>query len=374
MNCRPPQLLLLGVSHQTAPLEVRERLALTPAKHTALAAALRADPAVGEFCILATCNRLEVYAVASEPAAGPRLAESFCHIQAIEPAVLAPYAVERQGAAAVAHLFAVAAGLDSQMVGETEILGQVKETYAGACTAGHIGPVLNRVFQKTFQSAKLVRSETAIGAGQVSVATVAVALAERIFGELRRSRVLVIGAGDIAEKTAKALRTREAGAIAFANRTAGRAEELAREFSGSALPFAQLGTALGGFDIVVSSTSAPEPLLTLPMVYGAMRARSSRPLFLIDLALPRDIAPAVAELPNVYLYNLDDLARLAEENIAHRRAEIARARALLDTRATALWSKIALADSNADAFRHRLPAQEDCATPAAETEAPRPRC
>ena len=359
MSCRPPQLLLLGVSHQTAPLEVRERLALTPAKHTALAAELRADSAVSEYCILATCNRLEVYAVASEPAAGPRLAESFCHIQAIEPAVLAPYAVERQGAAAVAHLFAVAAGLDSQMVGETEILGQVKDTYAGACTAGHIGPVLNRVFQKTFQSAKLVRSETAIGAGQVSVATVAVALAERIFGELRRSRVLVIGAGDIAEKTAKALRNREAGAIAFANRTAGRAEELAREFSGSALPFAQLGTALGGFDIVVSSTSAPEPLLTLPMVYGAMRARSSRPLFLIDLALPRDIAPAVAELPNVYLYNLDDLAGLAEENIAHRRAEIARARALLETRATALWQKLAPNATDTTEIESR-PSAPDC--------------
>jgi len=336
MSCSTPHLLLLGASHHTAPLAVRERLALGPEKHAALAAALRAEADVGEFCILGTCNRVEIYAVAADPAAAARLAAAFCRIQEIEPATFAPHAIERRGAAAIAHLYAVAAGLDSQMVGETEILGQVKAAYAAAQSAGHVGPVLNRVFQKAFQSAKLVRSETAIGEGQVSVATVAVSLAERIFGRLHDSRVLVVGAGDIAEKTAKALRSRDAGTLAFANRTAARAEELAREFAGEPLAFAQLGAALARFDIVVSSTSAPDPVLTLPMIAAAMRARASRPLFLIDLALPRDIAPAATDLPNVFLYNLDDLARLAEENIAHRRAEITRARALLETRAAAL--------------------------------------
>lgn len=180
------------------------------------------------------------------------------------------------------------------MVGEAEILGQVKDAYAAAQTAGHVGPVLNRVFQKTFQSAKLVRSETAIGEGQVSVATVAVALAEKIFGRLRDSRVLVIGAGDIAEKTAKALRSRDAGTVAFANRTAARAEDLAREFAGETVPFGELARALPDFDIVVSSTAAPDLVLTLPMIYGAMHAHASRPLFLIDLALPRDIEAAIA--------------------------------------------------------------------------------
>ena len=242
--------------------------------------------------------------------------------------------------AAVVHLFEVAAGLDSQMVGETEILGQVKDAYAAAQAAGTVGPVLNRVFQKAFHAAKIVRRETAIGEGQVSVATVAVALAERIFGRLHDSRVLVVGAGDIAEKTAKALRSREAGTVVFVNRTAAHAEELAREFAGSALPFARLAEGLAESDIVVSSTAAPEPVLTVPMVYAAMHKRASRPLFLIDLALPRDIEPGAAELPNVFVYNLDDLARLAEENIAQRRAEIDRARALLTGRAEETWQKL----------------------------------
>ncbi len=341
MSRSTPHLVFLGASHHTAPLEVRERLALSPEKRAALAATLKGDPAVSEFCLLGTCNRVEIYAVAADPTVGSRIAAAFSRLQEIDPAAFAPHAVERSGAAVISHLFAVATGLDSQMVGEAEILGQVKDAYAAAQAAGHVGPVLNRVFQKTFQSAKLERSETAIGAGQVSVATVAVSLAEKIFGRLRDSRVLIVGAGDIAEKTAKALRSRDSGTIAFANRTAARAEELAREFSGEVVPFERLAAALPDFDIVVSSTSAPETVLTLPMIYAAMHAHASRPLFLIDLALPRDIDPGAAELPNVFLYNLDDLARLADENIAHRRAEIARARAILQQRAEALWQKLA---------------------------------
>ena len=341
MSSRQPHLLLLGASHHTAPLEVRERFALTPEKRAALAALLRADPTVTEFCLLGTCNRLEIYAVGTEPATAGRIAEAFRQVQDLDHGTVAAHLVERRAAAAVAHLFAVATGLDSQMVGETEILGQVKDAYAAAQAAGHVGPILNRVFQKAFQSAKLVRSETTIGEGQVSVATVAVALAEKIFGRLRESRVLVIGAGDIAEKTAKALRSREVGTVVFTNRTAARAAELAREFAAETVPFADLGHALPGFDIVVSSTAAPDLVLTLPMIYGAMHAHASRPLFLIDLALPRDIDPAAAELPNVFLYNLDDLARLADENIAQRHAEIARARSILHQRAEALWHKLA---------------------------------
>ncbi|HLP06555.1 MAG TPA: glutamyl-tRNA reductase [Opitutaceae bacterium] len=336
-----PNLLFLGVSHRNTPLALRERFALPPDRAAALAAALRGDPALAELCLLNTCNRVELYAVTSRLDAAAALAETFCRIQAIEPALLAAHALELRGADAVGHLFAVAAGLDSQMVGEAEILGQVKDAFAAAQSAGHLGPVLNRVFQKAFQAAKLIRSETAIGEGQVSVATVAVALAEKIFGRLRDSRVLIVGAGDIAEKTAKALRSRDAGALTFTNRTAVKAEELAREFSGAALPFAELGAGLPRFDIVVSSTAAPDPIITLPMVYAAMHARASRPLFLIDLALPRDIEPGAAELPNVFLYNLDDLARLAAENVEHRRAELARARGILDQRAAATWGKLA---------------------------------
>jgi glutamyl-tRNA reductase len=349
MNRPAPHLILLGASHHTTPLTIRECFALGPEKQAALEAALRTDAGVSEFCVLGTCNRVEIYAVASDPAAGARLAAAFCNLQSVEPETFAAHAVERRGSAAVAHLFAVSAGLDSQMVGETEILGQVKAAYAAARTAGHVGPMLNRIFQKAFQSAKLARSQTAIGEGQVSVATVAVALAEHIFGDLRASRVLVVGAGDIAEKTAKALRSRDAGTITFANRTETKAAALAQEFGGSVLPFSELGAAMARTDIVVSSTAASEPVLTLPMVSAAIRARAARPLFLIDLALPRDVAPAAADLPNVFLYNLDDLARLADENIAHRRAEIARARGILEARATALWGKFASVDTSVTA-------------------------
>lgn len=336
-------LFLLGANHRTTPLALRERLSLNPEKSAALVAALRASGLVTEYCLLNTCNRVELYAVSDDPAAGQRFLSEFCRIQLLEPADFAPHAHQRSNPAAVVHLFEVAAGLDSQMVGETEILGQVKDAYAAALAAGTVGPVLNRVFQKAFHAAKVVRRETAIGEGQVSVATVAVALAERIFGRLHDSRVLVVGGGDIAEKTAKALRSREAGRVVFANRTAPRAEQLALEFGGTALPFARLADGLAESDIVVSSTAAPDPVLTTPMVYAAMHKRASRPLFLIDLALPRDIDAGAAELPNVFLYNLDDLARLAEENIAQRRAEIDRARTLLTGRAHDTWHKLSSA-------------------------------
>jgi glutamyl-tRNA reductase len=332
---------MFGASHHTTPLEIREKLALAPDKRIALGHALTADPGVAEFCLLGTCNRVEIYCVATDSATPSRIASSFCTLQAIDPATLAACSTQRAGLAALDHLFAVASGLDSQMVGETEILGQVKEAYSAAQAAGQVGPLLNRVFQKAFQSAKLIRSETAIGEGQVSVATVAVSLAEKIFGRLRDSRVLVIGAGDIAEKTAKALRSREAGTVVFVNRTAERAEDLASEYGGSHQPFDQLTSALAHADIVVTSTASQEPVITSAMAAAAMHKRASRPLFLIDLALPRDIEASAGDLPNVYLYNLDDLARLAEENIALRQAEISRARAIIHQRAAALWHKLA---------------------------------
>jgi len=336
-----PQLFLVGTSHHTAPIEWRERLALSAEKQAALAATLRAAGTVTEFCVLNTCNRVEIYVTAVDPEAGSHVAAEFCRLQDLPEETFAAVALRRTNCDAVVHLFEVAAGLDSQMVGETEILGQVKTAYAVAQSAGSVGAVLNRIFQKALHSAKVVRSETAIGEGQVSVATVAVSLAEKIFGHLGESHVLAVGAGEIAEKTAKALRSREARTITFANRTVARAQQLAQEFGGNVLPFEQLTGGLGCVDIVVCSTAAPTAVITEGMVRQAMHERPSRPLFLIDLALPRDIEPAVASLPNVFLYNLDDLARLAEENIALRRAEIDRARHLVTGRAAAVWQKIA---------------------------------
>ncbi|HEY5551177.1 MAG TPA: glutamyl-tRNA reductase, partial [Opitutaceae bacterium] len=189
--------------------------------------------------------------------------------------------------------------------------------------------------------AKAVRSQTGIGEGQVSVATVAVELARQIFGDLERSKVLVVGAGDIAEKTVKALKSRRAGAITITNRTLERAEALAAELGATALPFERMTPSLTEFDIVVCSSSSPGFLITLPGAYDAMRRRPTRPMFLIDLALPRDIDPGTGSLPNVFLYNLDDLAKIVEENIASRRAEIDRSRALIAERASAVWRKVA---------------------------------
>jgi glutamyl-tRNA reductase len=244
------------------------------------------------------------------------------------------------GLETVRHLFEVAAGIDSQIVGEAEILGQVKAAYAEAGTRGAVGPVLNRILQKSFQAAKWIRTHTTIGQGQISTATVAVDLATQIFGRLDRTRVLVIGAGDISEKTARALQSRGAGDIMVISRRSETAGELASRVGATAATMKELDTHLAESDIVVSSTSSNSTLLTAEQAERAMRHRAHRPLFLIDLALPRDIDPACASRDNIYLYNLDDLARMAEENLSQRRAEVRRCRTVLSERAERLWDTI----------------------------------
>jgi glutamyl-tRNA reductase len=336
----PSVLFLLGASHHTAPLAVREKLALDDARAAALAARLQATPGVKEFALLNTCNRVEIYGVARDPEALAALRAALCEITGCTPAEFETHGFARHNHDAVAHLFAVAAGIDSQMLGETEILGQVKAAYDDALARAWTGPVLNRVFQKTFQAAKYIRTHTAIGDGQISVATVAVDLAGRIFGELATSRILVIGAGDIGQKTVQAFQSRGASAITVASRTLARAEAAAPA-GGEAASLAELPEAVAAADIVASSTAAPEHVLTRDLVAAAMAHRPARPLFLIDLAVPRDIDPAAAELANVFLYNLDDLAKIAEENLAQREAEVARCRAIVAERTAALWPKVA---------------------------------
>jgi glutamyl-tRNA reductase len=216
----------------------------------------------------------------------------------------------------------------------------VKDAYAAALAAGSAGPVLHRVFQKTFQAAKAVRSSTAITAGQVSVANVAVELALTIFGDLAEARVLLLGAGEIGEKTARAFLSRGAGTLTVSSRTLGRAMELATVLDATALPFEHFAAHLADYDVVVCSTAAPHAILTAEELAPAMRRRPARPLFCIDLAMPRDIDPAVAKLQNVFLYNLDDLGRIAARNLAARTAELAKARAIAQERAAALWRQI----------------------------------
>lgn len=341
MEPTPPTLFILGASHRTAPLAVREKLALDETRAADLAARLQQTPGVREFVLLSTCNRVEIYGVAESPEAFDRLRAALGETTGCAAAELTAVAFTRHHHDAVAHLFAVASGLDSQIIGETEILGQVKQAYDDARSRQWTGPVLNRVFQKTFQAAKYIRTHTAIGSGQTNVATVAVDLAGRIFGELTPCKILVIGAGDIGQKTAQAFQSRGATAITVASRTLARAETAAAQAGGTATGLDELPEAVSAADIVVTSTSSPGYILTPELIAAASQHRPARPLFLIDLALPRDIDPATAALANVFLYNLDDLAAIAEENLARREAEVARCRAIIADRTAALWPQVA---------------------------------
>lgn len=343
MSHLPPAatgLFVFGATHRTTPIEVREKLSLPAPTAEQLHADLAAIAGLREYALLNTCNRIEFYGVADTPDAAARMQAAFCQRQQFAEEEFAKYRTSLAGPAAVQHLLEVAAGIDSQLIGETEILGQVKGAYAAAQARHSTGPVLNRVFQKTFQAAKHVRSSTAITEGQVSIANVAVELAYNIFGKLDTTRVLLLGAGDIGEKTAKAFRSRGAGSLTVSSRSMERAMALASELDAQALPFEHRAEHLAQFDIVVCSTAAPDAVVATADVRAAMHRRASRPLFLIDLALPRDVESGVSALENVYLYNLDDLAKIADENRAAREAEISKCRQIITERATALWKQI----------------------------------
>jgi glutamyl-tRNA reductase len=348
MESQQPVLFLFGASHQTVPLAVREKLALDATRASTLATRLSQTPGITEFALLNTCNRVELYGVASGPAPLEQLATAVAETTGCSPAELEGVLQLRQNHDAISHLFAVASGLDSQIVGETEILGQVKGAYDTALARKWTGPVLNRVFQKTFQAAKHVRTHTRIGEGQISIASVAVDLAGKIYGDLHPVNVLVVGAGDIGLKTAQAFQSRGAKSITVASRTLSKAEETAATAGGWAASLAELPEILATADVVASSTSAPGFVLTEAMIATAMDRRPARPLFLIDLALPRDIDPAASEVPNVFVYNLDDLAKIAEGNLAQREAEVARCHAILAERTVALWQQVARSLGNAD--------------------------
>ena len=336
-----PSLFVIGATHHRAPLAVREKLSLTAESAAALQRELAAIAGLREFAVLNTCNRVEFYGVASNAEAAARVSAVFCARQQFDAVEFDKIRLDLRGRDAVQHLLEVSAGLDSQMLGETEIFGQVKDAYAAAQTGGTTGPVLNRVFQKSFQAAKHVRTHTAITEGQVSVANVAVDLAVNIFGVLKSARILLLGAGEIGEKTARAFQSRGAAALTVASRRFERAMELATALGASAMPFEQREARLAEFDVVVCATSAPDLVVSLAAVKAAMHKRPARPLFFIDQALPRDVDPAVAEIENVFLYNLDDLAKIAEENRAAREAEIAKCRAIVSEKADALWRQVA---------------------------------
>lgn len=334
------QISVVGCNHHQTPLELREKIALTPERLKKLRNSLNNDSDFLEYVILNTCNRVEIYAVSTGISAPADLLAHLCRINQITEQQVAPYSYEKSGKLAIQHLFEVAAGLDSQIVGETEILGQVKSAYQEAQEFGSIGTVLHRVFQKSFQAAKWARTHTGIGAGQVSLGNIAVELATRIFGKLTVARTLVVGSGEVGQDVAKALRSRGVACISIASRTADRAEELARSIDGLIIPFSSWKTNLPYVDIAIFATSAPGSILDKADLEPLMRKRPSRPIFLIDLAVPRDVEAAVSELGAVYLYNYDDLANIANENLRNRSIEIQACREYLEQRSDRLIQSI----------------------------------
>jgi glutamyl-tRNA reductase len=324
------ELLALGVSHKTAPLAVRERLALPEGRAARVLAELTDHEAVHEAVAVSTCNRTELYLVAADPVAAESAVLSVLSRHAgIRPTELLGAIYSLRGSDAVEHLFSVAAGLDSMIVGETEIQGQVKRAYELALVEGVTGPVSNRLFRDALAAGKRARSETDISRSNVSVSSVAVQLAAGFLGELSSRRVLVIGAGENAELTARSLRDRGVRTVFVANRRYDRALGLAQRFGGEAVTFDDLPAELEAADIVVSSTGAPHQIVGREELALVAASRVDRPLVLLDLAVPRDIEPTARDCPGIALYDMDDLQEAVARNLGAREAEAAEARVLV---------------------------------------------
>lgn len=330
-------LLCVGLSHHTSPVEVRERFAFAEAAVPAVLQALRESGVVDEAVVLSTCNRVEIYAATGGDA---RLALASLrgfflkHHNATGTLDKELYALSEPQS--IEHLFKVASGLDSMVLGETEILGQLKSAYDVARRGGHTGARLNKTFQRAFNVAKHIRTETSIQRGSVSVANVAVELAQKIFSALHDRQVMVLGAGDTSEKVARALLSRGAHSILVSNRSFDRAEALAKELAGRAVHFDDWAREFERVDIVISSTSAPHYVLDRKKLEPLMRARRNRPLLLVDIAVPRDIEPECNFLDDVYLYNIDDLQAIADDYLKQRQDEIAECERIIREKAAAL--------------------------------------
>lgn len=323
-------VLLLGVNHRTAGVDVRERLHFSPQDALHAAADLRREGLLAEALVLSTCNRSEVYGVVESATESESGVERYlCSFHGVEPAHLNGCLYRRRGREAVLHLFRVAAGLDSMMLGEAEILGQVRESYLAAQREGLTGPVLNRLFQASLEVGKRVRAETRLGAHAMSVPAAAMKLAEQIFGDLKDNSAAVLGAGAMGAKAARHLRHRRVGRLWIANRTPERARELAAETGAQAAPWEDIPGLLAKADIVVTSVAGSEWTLSREAIAAAMLARGNRRMFLIDLGIPRNIAPAAADLYNVFLYGVDDLREIVEQNRQAREEEVPAAEAII---------------------------------------------
>jgi glutamyl-tRNA reductase len=339
------QLLTIGINHHTAPVALRERVAFPLEQIKPALDALRqgwpgnaSARTTSEAAILSTCNRTELYCVTDDLAARDAALEWLSRYHEVPVGDLAPHVYALPQSDAVRHAFRVASGLDSMVLGETQIVGQMKDAVRTASEAGALGTYLNQLFQRTFAVAKEVRSSTEIGAQSVSMAAAAVRLAQRIFDKVANQRVLFIGAGEMIELCAAHFAAQQPRELVIANRTAERGAQLAARFGGNAIPLAELPARMHEFDIIVSCTASTLPIIGLGAAERAVKARRHRPIFMVDLAVPRDIEPEVGQLEDVFLYTVDDLGAIVREGNASRQAAVAQAETIIEARVQAFMA------------------------------------
>ena len=320
-------LHVLGINHHSAPLEVREKLAFPPERQPDALADLASQPGVGEAVLVSTCNRTEVYCRAGDPGS----ARAWLVKEASRAGLaLEPYLYCHSELEAVRHAFRVASGLDSMVLGEPQILGQVKQSVRAAEGAGTLGPQLGKLFQQTFAVAKQVRSETALGAQSISMSAAALKLAQNLFGDLSRTRMLFIGVGEMVELAATYFAAQQPQLMVVANRTLARGEAFAERFSARAIGLAEVPARIAEFDIIVTGTASTLPILGKGLIEAALKKRRHRPMFIADFAVPRDVEREVADLQDVFLYSLDDLGSIVQEGAGARRAAVTEAEAIVD--------------------------------------------
>lgn len=329
-----------GVNYKTAPVELREQLAVKLSNLVSRARHAKEVQKLEEILLLSTCNRVEIYGTVSGRL--PRTS-SVLRSLCVEPLDLRSHDYFYEDAQAVRHLFRVTAGLDSMVLGETEIAGQVKNAYEAARAAQHTGATLNRVFQKAFQTAKEIRARTGIGRGATSVGSVAVELAAKVFRDDFSARsIIIIGAGQMGEACVRHLAKKGARSVLVSNRSIDHAVRLAREFNGQAVRFEECNVAMADADIVIAATGCPKTLLARSDVEALMARRRNRPLILIDISVPRNIEASVQSLDNVFLYNVDDLEEIVRENVCAREQQVVLCHQIIDTHAVALMEKLNL--------------------------------
>jgi glutamyl-tRNA reductase len=325
------QVILLGVSHRTAPIELRERLDFSTRDVAAAVGALALHRSAAEAVVLSTCNRSEIYVVSNDPVRAREEVTAFLSDYHNVPAsAFTPHLFSYDNEAAVRHLFRVAAGLDSIVVGEPQILGQVKDAFQAAAGQHRTGPMLSKLFHWSFLVGKRVRSETGLGEGAVSVSFATVALARKIFGQLNGRRVLVVGAGEISTLTAQHLRTNGVGEILVTSRTTAHADKLAASVDGRSIAWDDLAQGVALADIVVTATGSQRPIITRAQVEAVTGRHRRDPLFIIDIAVPRDVEGSVGDIEQVFLYNIDDLQTIVQENLSRRTSEVERAEAIVN--------------------------------------------